>query len=241
MKNGLRSVVIGKLADMSSMGIQEFSLDSLLHELLPIDPEVTSQEIGEILGHGEDGLKLSSHEDGGVKMFTMPSLVPLPGRQTHPLALRNWPSRKLRDQILMQIRTDFGGKNPIDIILREDGLKELTNGQAEAVLRLCRRQVAGSRARISDKVEELWSRAATLEKVKDTTGVPSKVANKIDNSPDPSVFRLDIHPNDSGTIHDNPELKDAIEAMLGRDPILGDRWYNGAIGKWLAFTGEDWI
>ena len=239
-----RKVAMEYLFDLANRSIPEFTIEEAMEVVKPTDNPSDSwsksqwfDRLSEIFGG--DGFNLTSERRDGVVYYKTPESVRLPGRKS--ASLKHWNPKKLRDQTLMQVRSDFGGKDAISMIRQVPGLRHLSDVQAAAVRDLVRDKIAGCRERITNKVEELYLRAISLEKA--TADLTARKDLGEDNTPslEPKTIKLVVDatslPNTDSAYAD-VVLPQLIE-RLGREPIFGDRWFNGAL--FLTYSGEKWV
>lgn len=102
-----------------------------------------------------------------------------PGKKTSSEDLKTWPSTKLTGNVSAQIRTDYGGKNPADVIGPK--IDAIVNAEPEAraalihmVNELMVDVAYGSRKRVKSKLVEIDRRLAILDKAQNAAKSKSK-------------------------------------------------------------------
>ena len=92
------------------------------------------------------------------------------GRATSFDGLKQWPTSKLKDQILKQIRFDLGGsKDPAETVRQKAAAVGviLDRDQCEFTLSMMRATASGSRDRIELKLDILHDRCDAAEDARD--------------------------------------------------------------------------
>lgn len=119
------------------------------------------------------------------------------GSATPEPSLHSWSPKKLRDQILMQIRTDFGGQDPRIVLARraqhyvcaDDGkqVAPFTPEQLTFIIEQMIDVASGSRERIKSKVHHLYERTLALSKFGESIngkfGFTHRLDNRVDSPP----------------------------------------------------------
>lgn len=107
-----------------------------------------------------------------------------PGKKTSIEDLKTWPSTKLTSQISAQIRTDYGGRDPVDVIGPK--IDAIVNAEPEArqalvhmIVELMTDVAYGSRKRVKSKLVEIDRRLAILDKAKNAVKSKTKANSRL--------------------------------------------------------------